>query len=71
LSAASLQSPGSIEEHRASRLRRDKRHGAPFFGSVSLGKQRNEQKERRMKKNYLAAGIIWQADRTGKSSFFP
>jgi hypothetical protein len=33
LSAASLQSPGSIEEHRASRLRRDKRHGGPFFGS--------------------------------------
>jgi hypothetical protein len=33
LSAASLQSPGSIEEHRASRPRRDKRHGGPFFGS--------------------------------------
>jgi hypothetical protein len=33
LSAASLQSPGSIEEHRVSRLRRDKRHGGPFFGS--------------------------------------
>jgi hypothetical protein len=27
----SLQSPGSIEEHRASRLRRDKGHGCLFF----------------------------------------
>jgi hypothetical protein len=43
LSAASLQSPGSIEEHRASRLRRDKRHRGPFLWFVSLGKQRNEQ----------------------------
>jgi hypothetical protein len=29
----SLQSPGSIEEHRVSRLRRDKGHRGPFFGS--------------------------------------
>jgi hypothetical protein len=43
LSAASLQNPGSIEEHRASRLRRDKRHRGPFLWFVSLGKQRNEQ----------------------------
>ena len=42
LSAASLQSPGSIEEHRASRLRRDKGHRGPFLWFVSLGKQRNE-----------------------------
>jgi len=38
LSAASLQSPGSIEEHRASRLRRDKCLGAlslvRFFGQA-------------------------------------
>jgi hypothetical protein len=40
----SLQSPGSIEEHRASRLRRDKGHRVPFLWFVSLGKQRNEQK---------------------------
>ena len=38
----SLQSPGSIEEHRVSRLRRDKRHRGPFLWFVSLGKQRNE-----------------------------
>jgi hypothetical protein len=43
LSAASLQSPGSIEEHRESRPRRDKRHRVPFLWFVSLGKQRNEQ----------------------------
>ena len=43
LSAASLQSPGSIEERRASRPRRDKRHRGPFLWFVSLGKQRNEQ----------------------------
>jgi len=42
LSAASLQSPGSIEEHRASRPRRDKGHRGPFLWFVSLGKQRNE-----------------------------
>jgi len=42
LSVASLQSPGSIEEHRASRPRRDKRHRGPFLWFVSLGKQRNE-----------------------------
>ena len=42
LSAASLQSPGSIEEHRASRQRRDKGHRGPFLWFVSLGKQRNE-----------------------------
>ena len=29
----SLQSPGSIEEHRVSRQRRDKCPGCPFFGS--------------------------------------
>ncbi len=45
LSAASLQSPGSIEEHRVSRLRRDKRHRVPFLWFVSLGKQRNEQND--------------------------
>jgi hypothetical protein len=39
----SLQSPGSIEEHRVSRLRRDKRHRVPFLWFVSLGKQRNER----------------------------
>jgi hypothetical protein len=33
LSAASLQSPGSIEEHRESRPRRDKCPGGLFFGS--------------------------------------
>jgi len=38
----SLQNPGSIEEHRASRLRRDKGHRGPFLWFVSLGKQRNE-----------------------------
>jgi hypothetical protein len=41
----SLQSPGSIEEHRVSRLRRDKGHRGPFLWFVSLGKQRNEQKD--------------------------
>ena len=40
----SLQSPGSIEERRASRLRRDKGHRVPFLWFVSLGKQRNEQR---------------------------
>ena len=44
LSAASLQHPGSFEEHRASRPRRDKGHRGPFLWLVSLGKQRNEQK---------------------------
>ena len=39
-----MQSPGSIEEHRVSRLRRDKGHRVPFLWFVSLGKQRNEQK---------------------------
>ena len=42
----SLQSPGSIEEHRASRLRRDKGHRGPFLWFISLGKQRNEQKKK-------------------------
>jgi hypothetical protein len=42
----SLQSPGSIEEHRVSRLRRDKGHRGPFLWFVSLGKQRNEQKDK-------------------------
>jgi len=42
LSVASLQSPGSIEERRESRLRRDKGHRGPFLWFVSLGKQRNE-----------------------------
>ena len=40
----SLQSPGSIEERRVSRLWRDKRHRVPFLWFVSLGKQRNEQR---------------------------
>jgi len=39
----SLQSPGSIEERRASRLRRDQGHRGPFLWFVSLGKQRNER----------------------------
>jgi hypothetical protein len=43
LSVASLQSPGSIEEHRESRPWRDKRHRVPFLWFVSLGKQRNER----------------------------
>jgi hypothetical protein len=43
LSAASLQHPGSFEERRDSRQRRDKRHRGPFLWFVSLGKQRNEQ----------------------------
>ena len=43
LSEASLQSPGSIEEHRASRQRLAKGHRVPFLWFVSLGKQRNEQ----------------------------
>jgi len=49
LSAASLQSPGSIEEYPMrginsgySRPRRDKGHRGPFLWFVSLGKQRNE-----------------------------
>jgi len=42
LSAASLQRPGSFEEHRASLHRRGKRHRVPFLWFVSLGKQRNE-----------------------------
>jgi hypothetical protein len=40
-----LQSPGSIEEHRESRQRRDKGHRGPFLWFVSLGKQRNEQSD--------------------------
>ena len=40
-----MQSPGNIEEHRESRLRRDKGHRGPFLWFVSLGKQRNEQKD--------------------------
>jgi len=38
----SLQNPGSFEERRASRLRRDQWR-VPFLWFVSLGKQRNEQ----------------------------
>jgi hypothetical protein len=45
----SLQSPGSIEERRDSRQRRDKGHRVPFLWFVSLGKQRNEQ----MNKSFL------------------
>ena len=41
LSAASLQSPGSIEEHRVSRLRRDKWRGALFL-FLLLGKQKKK-----------------------------
>jgi hypothetical protein len=52
-----LQSPGSIEERRASRLRRDKGHRVPFLWFVSLGKQRNEQKD----KIYPGADITWQS----------
>ena len=40
----SLQSPGSSEEHRASRHRRDKRQGCPFFGSfLWASKEMNKQ----------------------------
>ena len=39
----SLQSPGSIEEHRESRQRRDKCPGGPFFGSfLWASKEMNE-----------------------------
>ena len=37
LSAASLQRPGSFEEHRASRHRRDKRHRVPFLRRFAAG----------------------------------
>jgi len=41
----SLQSPGSIEEHRASRLRRDKGHRVPFLLVRFLwASKENEQK---------------------------
>jgi len=46
----SLQSPGSIEEHRESRPRRDKEHGGPFFGSFLWA---SKEMNRRMKR------ILW------------
>jgi hypothetical protein len=51
----SLQSPGSIEEHRASRLRRDKWLGA-FFLFLLLGKQK--KKKRTANKPLLASPKI-------------
>ena len=41
-----MQSPGSVEEHRASRLRRDKGQGCPFFGSFLWA---NKEMNRRIK----------------------
>jgi hypothetical protein len=56
LSAASLQHPGSFEERRASRPRRDKGHGGPFFGSFLWA---SKEMNRRIKRFALAAEIDW------------
>jgi hypothetical protein len=53
----SLQSPGSIEEHRASRLWRDKGHGGPFFGSFLWA---SKEMNRRIK-NHRVTEIAWYA----------
>jgi len=41
----SLQSPGSIEEHRASRLRRDKWRGAFSFSFFFFEQAKKEQED--------------------------
>jgi hypothetical protein len=56
LSAASLQHPGSFEERRASRPRRDKRHGCLFFGSFLWA---SKEMNRRIKRITLAAELDW------------
>jgi hypothetical protein len=52
-----LQSPGSIEEHRASRLRRDKWLGAFSFSFFFFGQAK--KKDRRMKPIPRPAKIDW------------
>jgi hypothetical protein len=53
----SLQSPTSIEEHRASRLRRDKWLGAFSFSFFFFGQAK--KKDRRMKPIPRPAKIDW------------
>jgi len=53
----SLQRPGSIEEHRESRQRRDKRHRGLFFGSFLWA---SKEMNRKIKCIPLAAEIAWQ-----------
>jgi hypothetical protein len=53
----SLQSPGSIKEHRASRLRRDKWQGAFSFWFFFFGHAK--KKNRRIKRIPLDAKIAW------------
>jgi hypothetical protein len=55
----SLQSPGSIEEHRASRLRRDKWLGAFSFSFFFFGQAK--KKDRCMKPVPQLARNIWHS----------
>ncbi|MBU4274022.1 MAG: hypothetical protein KKA28_19495 [Planctomycetes bacterium] len=63
----SLQSPGSIEEHRESRQRRDKWQGAFSFWFFFFGQAK--KKNRRMERIPLAAEVAWQAGKSVRPNF--
>ena len=65
----SLQAPGSIEEHRVSRQRRDKWLGAFSFSFFFFGQAK--KKDRSIKRIPRAAEIAWQSDNKIVAHFPP